>query len=172
LDLGNLHIMGHSYGGSTAIYTGCHDSRITGHVILLDPWFYPLPDNLDLTKLKKPFLCVKSENFNKIQPHWNNDKLMEAIWNGPTHKDTIQKSFVCVVKNAGHNSGTDVSFLTPIENWIPGMITTIYKDQIFELYDVMRLLITEFLMEFDVEKFKNKAMLPEKYKDILKAVPY
>jgi len=162
--------MGHSFGAATALYSGCNDKRITGHVILLDPWFFPLPDDLNLNNLQKPFLCIKAESFDTTFPHWRNDELMKAIYSGPRHTEILEKSFVCVLKNAGHLSGTDLPFITPMENKIAGMITN--TNNVFELYDVTRLLITSFLKEFDVEKFKNKSVLPEKYREILMPVTY
>lgn len=38
--------MGHSFGGSTAFYTGYMDARVTGAVVGLDPCVYVLPYEL------------------------------------------------------------------------------------------------------------------------------
>jgi dipeptidyl aminopeptidase/acylaminoacyl peptidase len=35
-----IHIMGHSFGGTTALYSAINDKRITGSVISFDPCFY------------------------------------------------------------------------------------------------------------------------------------
>ena len=43
-----VHIMGHSFGGSTALYTAINDRRITGSVISLDPCFFILEDSYTL----------------------------------------------------------------------------------------------------------------------------
>jgi len=172
LDLDNIHIMGHSFGGATALYSACNDKRITGHAILIDPWFYPIPDDLDLRNLKKSFLCLKSSNFVKIFPDWKNDDFMKAVFSSPKQKEILKKSFICVLENSGHNSLTDMAFILPVENKMTGLIINTDRSSLFEIYDTSRLLITQFLKESDLENFKNKTVLPEKYRKIITPVIY
>jgi len=164
-DLDNVHIMGHSFGGATALFTASLDERITGHVIMLDPWYFPLPDDLDLNKLKRPFLCFRADNFDKKFPFYYSDTLMKALYEGDKHKEVIRKSFVCTIKNSGHSSATDISFLLPMENTLGDLMTN--ANDVVEQYDILRIVTTKFLKEFNVEEFRNKRVLPEVYRDML-----
>ena len=43
-----IHIMGHSFGATTALYSAIEDKRITGTVVCLDPCLYIMDDSLSL----------------------------------------------------------------------------------------------------------------------------
>lgn len=43
-----IHIVGHSFGASTALYCAMNDTRITGNVIAFDPCFYIFDDKFTL----------------------------------------------------------------------------------------------------------------------------
>ena len=140
-DIDHLHIMGHSFGAATALYTACNDERITGKCIMLDPWFYPVPNDLEFTELANPFLCIKSENFNDFMPKWRNDSIMYDIF--LNNKEIIKDCSVCVIKNTGHHTATDFSVLTPRENVLMGLIRDI--NSLDEHYLSHRNLIVEYL---------------------------
>lgn len=42
IDKNKVHMMGHSFGGSTTLYTALNDERITGCALCYDPCFYIL----------------------------------------------------------------------------------------------------------------------------------
>ena len=140
-DIDNLHIMGHSFGAVTALYTACNDERITGKCVMLDPWFYPLPNDLEFTELANPFLCIKSENFNDLMPKWRNDSIMHDIF--LKNKEVVKNCTICVVKNSAHNSATDFSILLPRENSLMGLAKDI--NTLREQFLSHRNLIVEYL---------------------------
>lgn len=52
IDSSKVHIMGHSFGATTALYSAFNDPRITGVVICLDPCLFLLDDSFTLNNLK------------------------------------------------------------------------------------------------------------------------
>ncbi|PSN34783.1 hypothetical protein C0J52_06205 [Blattella germanica] len=63
LNLTNMTMMGHSFGGATALLALKGDRRLKFGVIL-DPWMFPLKEESDLsTCIKQPLLFVNTETF-------------------------------------------------------------------------------------------------------------
>jgi len=63
LNLTSLTMMGHSFGGATALLTLGQDSRFKFGVIL-DPWMFSLKEELNLPNtIKQPLLFVATETF-------------------------------------------------------------------------------------------------------------
>ena len=170
LKLDNLNIMGHSFGGATALYTACHDQRITGHTVLLDPWVYPLPDDLNLIKMKKPFMCIMAENFDIKFPIFKNDKIWKNLLSISTSENIVKQSFKCIIKKSGHNNSSDMAFMMPGELIITGFLQST-KD-CYEQMDIIRNLVYKFITEYDYENFHNKTILPTKYHHMLELFKY
>jgi len=63
LDYSRLFLAGHSFGGGTTAELATEDKRITGGLVLLDPWFESNDENLLFKKIKKPILVLRSEEF-------------------------------------------------------------------------------------------------------------
>ena len=81
LDYSKISIIGHSFGGTTALYTTIYDKRITGVCIGLDPCVYIFRNLDDLNAFPKPLLCINSENFyKKIYPWFFNDEILENVF--------------------------------------------------------------------------------------------
>ena len=58
LDLKKLTVIGHSFGGMTAIGAAMIDSRIKA-CCAMDPWFYTYQDESQTISLKNtPVLCI------------------------------------------------------------------------------------------------------------------
>ena len=60
LDLSQLFVMGHSFGGSTALLAASNDDRLIG-CIALDPWMFPVAE--ETFELTKPVLVINTEMF-------------------------------------------------------------------------------------------------------------
>ena len=140
-DIDNLHIIGHSFGGITALYTACNDQRITGKCIMLDPWFYPVPNDLEFTEMSNPFLCINSETFNDFMPQWRNDSIRHDIFSN--NKEIVKNCSIYIAKESGHNSSTDFSILLPRESVLIGCIKDV--NDLSEQYLFHRNSIVEFL---------------------------
>jgi len=65
LDLSTLSVMGHSFGGLTAIAAAAKDDRIKA-VCAMDAFFYPYKDNLnEIVLTDTPLFHLRSQNYFK-----------------------------------------------------------------------------------------------------------
>ena len=72
LDLSRLVLMGHSFGGATALKTATEDNRVAC-VAVLDPWIFPLYkeiENETFPRVKVPTIIVNSGHFHDIVKNW------------------------------------------------------------------------------------------------------
>ena len=63
LDFGRIGVLGHSYGGATAIQVSYEDVRVKS-CLVLDSWMSPLPGDILKTGINQPFLSLG-------RPHWD-----------------------------------------------------------------------------------------------------
>ena len=100
LDLkNNLHLLGHSFGGSSALLAAWQDVRVQS-TLVLDPWMFPLAEQ-DF-KIDKPTVVVNTKKF----VNENNIKTIKrAAGTGSTLKLKVEKSGV-------HLSATDVPMVS------------------------------------------------------------
>ncbi|XP_069668593.1 platelet-activating factor acetylhydrolase-like isoform X2 [Periplaneta americana] len=63
LNLENLTMMGHSFGGATALLTLENEPRLK-YGVILDPWMFPLKEEPNLwNTVKQPLLFINTETF-------------------------------------------------------------------------------------------------------------
>ena len=100
LDLkNNLHLLGHSFGGSSALLAACEDVRVQT-TLVLDPWMFPLAEQE--FQISKPTTVVNTKKF----LNENNIKTIKrAAGTGSTLKFKVEKSGV-------HLSATDVPMVS------------------------------------------------------------
>jgi len=101
LDLkNNLHLLGHSFGGSSALLAAWQDGRVQS-TLVLDPWMFPLAEQE--FKIDKPTVVVNTKKF----LNENNIKTIKrAAGTGSTLKLKVERSGV-------HLSATDVPMMFP-----------------------------------------------------------
>ncbi|XP_066993943.2 platelet-activating factor acetylhydrolase isoform X2 [Anabrus simplex] len=104
LDLSNLTMMGHSFGGATALFTLAKDSRFKVGVIL-DGWMFPLKEETDLPdKVQLPLLFVNTQTF----PIPSNVAIMKKfVENAPIHHERE----VYTIRLTTHENQTDTPYL-------------------------------------------------------------
>lgn len=95
LDLSQLFVMGHSFGGSTALLAASNDDRLIG-CIALDPWMFPVAE--ETFELTKPVLVINTEMFVNAA---NVGKVREVA----------SGAFSAVLAGAVHLMHTDAPFL-------------------------------------------------------------
>ena len=98
-------LMGHSYGCSTIIqaYHSLQPdmkSKIT-HIILLDPWLFPLSEAKFMQQINCPVLILANQDFVEIEGNYILDKL---------YQETHRVQYVNW-RNAHHVHQTDMGFL-------------------------------------------------------------
>merc|ERR1719397_2053798 len=101
LDLkNNLHLLGHSFGGSSVMLAAWQDPRVDS-ILALDPWMFPLAKQE--FKIDKPITVVNTEKF------LNDDNI--AVIKRATCKEITVK---WKVQESGvHLSATDVPMMFP-----------------------------------------------------------
>jgi len=109
LDLNNLFFAGHSFGGATVSELAVEDQRITGGLLLLDPWFNPADFNTIYQPVNKPILSIRSHEYHNMEPTGDFSK---------KHAQINSNNGMCLAgyfKGSFHNSFTDLVLLMPRE---------------------------------------------------------
>jgi len=101
LELENLAIFGHSYGGMTSLLAGAHYPFIRAIAPLNPVWVGDFPD-----EFRKPFFLVIGAN-DSIAGLWND--LLQRLWNEGVSDQKIFASYL----RGGHYSSTDACLLLP-----------------------------------------------------------
>ena len=68
VDNERVFMAGHSFGGGTATTVAHEDDRITGGLVLLDPFLGPCEEKILQKELNLPILCLRTDEYDKISP--------------------------------------------------------------------------------------------------------
>jgi cephalosporin-C deacetylase-like acetyl esterase len=72
LEMEQLTIMGHGFGGTTAIFVASKDKRIK-KVVTFDPWLTPIKEEIESKSIAviQPHCSINSEMFtNNLEHNW------------------------------------------------------------------------------------------------------
>tara|TARA_B100001113_G_C21088930_1_gene613419 strand:- start:362 stop:1522 length:1161 start_codon:yes stop_codon:yes gene_type:complete len=93
VDLKNIGIFGHSFGGATSIYTSYYDNRIDA-CINLDGWIVVVPDNIINNGINQNFMYLGQEKWDEKLNYEKLDKFIKSnnssskiLIPGTTHYD-------------------------------------------------------------------------------------
>ncbi len=111
LDLQNIGIGGHSYGGATAIVSTQRDTRIKA-CFVLDGWISPVPESVIKTGLKAPVFSLGRPNWKNSNYPNNYSHLNDLMSNskGPKYNIVMQKTL--------HLDYTDIPLYSPIIKYV------------------------------------------------------
>ncbi|XP_013858285.1 platelet-activating factor acetylhydrolase [Austrofundulus limnaeus] len=104
MDLCRMAVMGHSFGGATAVEALCKEVKFKCGVAL-DAWMFPLDDNI-FPQVKQPIFFINSEKFQWAGNISRMKKLESAV---------VQRKMI-TIRGTVHQSFPDFTFLT--SNWI------------------------------------------------------
>lgn len=104
LDLEHLIIMGHSFGGATALNTLSKRKEFK-YCILLDPWMFPIKDEELHKKVHQPILFINTQTFH-IE---SNVKAMAKFLTNDNNK-------MYTMKHTTHENQTDSPLI--VGNWL------------------------------------------------------
>ena len=144
LNLGNISVGGHSFGGATATFAAFQDKRIKS-CFVLDSWTSPLPDFVVDSGLKVPFLFVGRPNWNDSGYPKNYLKLDGLL------KNSTENKYRLFIKNTLHLDYTDIPLMSPIVNLFMDVGTLRPKKSLPLIND----LVLNFLDENSLKK-KNE----------------
>ncbi|XP_071957634.1 platelet-activating factor acetylhydrolase-like [Antedon mediterranea] len=103
LDFDKLSMIGHSFGGGTAIQTLKKEQRFKVGVAF-DPWMYPLEKPM-LSTITQPLLIINSEHF-----QWAANVAAMTYLVNPTNQ--IEDRKMLTLRETVHQSQSDFTFLT------------------------------------------------------------
>jgi len=103
LDLKDVALIGHSFGGATSLLTLSRDHRFNMGV-LMDPWMFPIRDEVLTPQVKQPLLFINTESFRlkeNLRPQ-ENFKVQPS-------SDITRKS--CYIRGSVHQNQFDMPIL-------------------------------------------------------------
>ncbi|EAR87054.1 plasma platelet-activating factor acetylhydrolase (macronuclear) [Tetrahymena thermophila SB210] len=167
IDYEKISILGHSFGGSTALYTAMNDQRITGVCIGLDPCVYVYQkEEIDLCEFPRPLLCINSEDFYKrLYPWFQNDESLELIFKNM--KRYSDQSINCYIKGLAHANQSDLALVMAGEFDLYGITT---RGECAKKHMFHNLMLFEYYFERvlikDEKNLTNKQFIEEYFKII------
>lgn len=113
LELDKCAVVGHSFGGATAVASLANNERFKVGV-LLDGWMFPLDDKIYEQKMQQPMLFINSETFSDNK----NIKRMRKLNNGLADPGSDRKMITLL--GSVHQTQSDFTLILPnrIGKWI------------------------------------------------------
>ena len=110
MDLNKVGVLGHSYGGATAIQVSYEDVRVKS-CLVLDSWMNPLPNNILKTGIRQPFLSLG-------RPRWDDSHYPSSPVLVKSFMGTLSEhGYHFTLKNSRHLDFCDAPLFTPLSNW-------------------------------------------------------
>ena len=104
IDLDNIGVFGHSFGGGTSLVTSHRDDRVDAS-IALDGWIEPIPNDIIDSGINKPFLYIGRPEWEDSLNYYKLDKLLvNSISNGKK----------VILMNTKHFDYTDTPYFNDI----------------------------------------------------------
>ncbi len=107
IDFTQIGVVGHSFGGATAVLSAMINERIKA-VVALDGWFVPFALLDNETKLNVPFLYIGQERWDS----WNEERHLHYL--DLLIKQSTTVAYHIAVKGARHYDFADVPLFSPI----------------------------------------------------------
>ena len=105
IDIDKIGIFGHSFGGSTSIYSTWLDDRIDA-CLNLEGWFEPIPQEVIENGIEKPILSVSMNEWKGFWTENNQTKMNEFI------KNSSYNDLGILIEGAMHSDFADYPHLT------------------------------------------------------------
>ncbi len=110
LDLDRIGVLGHSYGGATAIQVSYEDVRVRS-CLVLDSWMNPLPNYILKTGINQPFLSLG-------RPNWNDSNYPSSSVLIKLFMSTLtEHSYSFTLKDSRHLDFCDVPLFSFFSDW-------------------------------------------------------
>jgi len=164
-----IFLAGHSFGGATVCETAHQEERVTGGLILYDPWLAPCSEHVYQAPHNKPVLLLRSETFDKserfkLEP-W---KYIQAHEKG---QGLVVSGYF---KGSAHHSSADLILQVPRELTMLKKINGMHDldDQILGHRDLTLIFLNAIMQQTTEEGFakdKNfKTHVLNKFREHLK----
>ena len=106
LNYNKLFVAGHSFGGATVSEVVVEDKRVTGGVVLLDPWFESNDERILYQPANKPILSLRSNEYENMQSV--RIKTVKHAEINNQNKGLVLSGYF---KDSSHNTPTDLGVL-------------------------------------------------------------
>lgn len=111
MNLNKVGVLGHSYGGATAIQSSYEDNRFNS-CLVLDSWMNPIPDTVLTSGIQQPFLYLGRPNWGDSDYPSSPDLVNNFINANPKHK------YQFILKNSQHLDFCDAPLFSPLSQWV------------------------------------------------------
>ena len=162
IDLDNIGIFGHSFGGATSIYSSYYDNRIDA-CINLDGWMVVVPDNIINEGISQDFMYIGQQqwdeklNYEKLDMFIKSNSISSKILiPGTTHYDYSDTPHMSNVARLLKKSGNLKS--DNLKNVLNELIVSFFNENLkgkktnFEYYD----LSNKYEISMIVEEYINE----------------
>ena len=113
LDLERVILMGHGFGGCTALATSLAETDRVSHLVMLDPWLFALHKEILDNELKvtQPMVCINSEEYHPNVKGFDSWETVATLFYSSAGVEDLS----VMIKGTGHLFMTDVLSLAPLE---------------------------------------------------------
>jgi len=145
LDLENIALGGHSYGGATALISTYQDKRIKA-CIVFDSWVSPLPEKIIADGIDVPLLFMGRPTWDNSD-YPNNYMLLDSLMSS-----SLNPKYHLIIQKTKHLDYTDIPLFSPIIKYVMD-VGDLSSDISLPLVNV---LTHSFLDKYLVEKNSNR----------------
>lgn len=115
IDFDKVIVMGHSFGGATALATSYEDKRVK-NCVMLDPWLYMMKEEELQRKVPCNMMVLESESWNSVFPVMGVTKRNQLLMESQRGGDKL--ALYTIVKTSDHISFTDMPILIGRMCWL------------------------------------------------------
>jgi len=157
IDYERLSLAGHSFGSAAVVEAASKETRITGSLILLDPWLFPASDEALSKPANKPVLILRSESFaNVIEEFKVKENIKKFVEANQEYKD---QTLSCYFHNSTHNSFCDLIVHMPREMQLFGVVDN--TNNVEEIYNCQTML-TQIFLDISLYPVEKESQIPQK----------
>lgn len=143
-DLDRVVIVGHGFGGCTALLASQREERRISHCVMLDPWLFVLHKEIldDGFAIKQIMLCINSEEYHPNVEGFDSWETVQILF----HNNNAIEDLNVMITKTGHLFQTDVLSLAPLEfkMWSERNPST----EVVEMYELGNKVLMKWLKEY------------------------